>query len=99
MTFSVSTYGTERRTTLEMSPLYLAACRCFVAPSDSRGRSARDLALRVPGLSVDEGVRLIRQLLEVGYVRPAMVVDSSGDEGGVRRKRRAEMAGHVPAVG
>ena len=30
VTFSVSTYGTERRTTLEMSPLYLAACRCFV---------------------------------------------------------------------
>ena len=32
VTFSVSAYGTERRTTLEMSPLYLDACRCFVTP-------------------------------------------------------------------
>jgi 50S ribosomal protein L16 3-hydroxylase len=95
--FSVFTYGSERCTTLEMSPLYLDACRCFVAPAD-RGLSARDLASRVPGLSVDEGLRLIRQLLEVGFVRPATADDSSGDKGGARRKRRAEMAGRAPAV-
>jgi hypothetical protein len=98
VTFSVSTYGTERRTTLEMSPLYLAACRCFVAHADSGCLSARDLASRVPGLSVDEGLRLIRQLLEVGFVRPATAVDPSGDADGGRSKRRAEMAGRAPAV-
>jgi hypothetical protein len=98
VTFSVFTYGNERCTTLEMSPLYLDACRYFIAPADSGGLSARDLASRVPGLAVDEGLRLIRQLLEVGFVRPAMVDDASGDKGGERRKRMAEVVGHAPAV-
>ena len=98
VTFSVFTYGSERCTTLEMSPLYLDACRCLVAPADRDGLSARDLASRVPGLSVDEGLRLIRQLLEVGFVRPATADDSSGDKGGVRHTRSAEMVGRAPAV-
>ena len=75
VTFSVLAYGTERRTTLEMSPLYLNACRCFVAPEARGGLSAHDLASLVPGLSVDEGLQLIQMLLDVGFVRPAMAVD------------------------
>jgi 50S ribosomal protein L16 3-hydroxylase len=76
VTFSVSAYGTERRTTLDMSPLYLDACRCFVAPGARGGLSARDLASLVPGLSVDEGLQLIRLLLDAGFVRPALAVDA-----------------------
>ena len=76
VTFSVSAYGTERRTTLEMSPLYLDACRCFVTPAARGGLSARDLASLVPGLAVDEGLQLIQMLLDAGFVRPAMAVDA-----------------------
>ena len=76
VTFSVSAYGTERRTTLDMSPLYLTACRCFVAPGARGGLSARDLASLVPGLSVDEGLQLIQLLLDAGFVRPALAVDA-----------------------
>ena len=76
VTFSVSAYGTERRTTLEMSPLYLNACRCFVTPAARGGLSARDLASLVPGLAVDEGLQLIQMLLDAGFVRPAIAVDA-----------------------
>ena len=47
-------------------------------PCGRGGLSARDLASLVPGLSVDEGLQLIRILLEVGFVRPAMADDASG---------------------
>ena len=95
VTFSVFTYGTERRTTLEMSPLYLDACRCFVAPGARGGLSARDLASLVPGLSVDEGLQLIRRLLDVGFVRPAMAVDAWEGRMWTRHIRRVETVGQA----
>lgn len=76
VTFSVLAYGTERCTTLDMPPLHLKACRCFVTPAARGGLSARDLASLVPGLSVDAGQQLVQMLLEAGFVRPAMAVDA-----------------------
>jgi hypothetical protein len=77
-TFSVSVYGTQRCTILEMSPLYLDACRYFVTPAARGGVSARDLVSLVPGLVVDEGLQLIQMLLDAGFVRPAMAIDAWG---------------------
>lgn len=59
-----------------MSPPYLNACRCFVAPAARGGLSARDLASLAPGLSVHAGRELIQLLLDAGFIRPALAVDA-----------------------
>jgi 50S ribosomal protein L16 3-hydroxylase len=62
--------GGERRATVEMSASYLRACELFGGPSPP-ALSARDLAARVPGLSVDEALDLVNVLLDVGFLRRA----------------------------
>ena len=104
VTFSVSAYGTERRTILEMSPLYLDACRYFVTPAARGGVSARDLVSLVPGLVVDEGPQLIQMLLDAGFVRPAMAIDAWGGPAGCGRgvygglRRQAKHYSSPPAL-
>jgi 50S ribosomal protein L16 3-hydroxylase len=68
VTFSAAEQGTERRTAVEMSASYLRACRLFDGPA---ALSARELAARVPGLSVDETLGLVGLLLDAGFLRPA----------------------------
>jgi cupin superfamily protein len=70
VTFSVVGQGTERRTTVEMSPSYLRACRLFDG-SCPPALSAREIAERVPSLSTDEARGLVNLLLDVGFLRQA----------------------------
>jgi 50S ribosomal protein L16 3-hydroxylase len=70
VTFSAVEQGTERRTTVEMSESYLAACRLFTGPTPP-ALGARDVAARVPGLDAAEARELVALLLDVGFLRPA----------------------------
>lgn len=67
--------GTERRTTVEMSEAYLRACDLFAGAAPPP-LSARDLAARVPNLSADEALGLVKLLLDVGFLRPASLAPS-----------------------
>jgi 50S ribosomal protein L16 3-hydroxylase len=69
--FVVAEYGSERRTTVEMSAPFLSACRLFVESPAGGPFSASDLAARVPGLDVEEARQLFALLLDVGFLRPA----------------------------
>lgn len=68
-TFVVAEYGSDRRTTIEMSPPYLEAAKLFVE-SDT-GLSATDLSARIPELAPNEATQLVTTLADAGFLRPA----------------------------
>ncbi|WP_394832988.1 cupin domain-containing protein [Pendulispora rubella] len=62
-------FALEHATTVQMSPSYLRATLLVADGPDPL--SAKDLAARVPDLSVDEALELVRLLCDVGYARRA----------------------------
>lgn len=68
--FTVAEYGTERRTTVEMSPSYLRACGLFAAPA-AAPISAEELSACVPELAAADARQLCALLLDVGFLRAA----------------------------
>jgi len=62
-------FAREHATTVEMSPSYLQATLLLADGPDPL--SAKDLAGRVPNLSLDEALDLVRLLCDVGYARKA----------------------------
>lgn len=71
VTFVAADYGALRRTTVEMSPPHLCACRLFAESPAGVPLSAADLAARTPGLDAGEAQRLVSLLLDVGFLRAA----------------------------
>jgi 50S ribosomal protein L16 3-hydroxylase len=71
VTFVTVEYGTERRTTVEMSRPFVDACRRFAESPAGGPLSTADLARIVPGLGEAEAAQLVALLLDVGFLRPA----------------------------
>ncbi len=72
VTFVVADYGTERRSTVEMSRPFLDACRLFVQSPEGGPFSAAQLADLAPDLGADEAQQLVGLLLDLGFLRPAL---------------------------